>query len=165
MSSSGHKHHECTQCGSHTTLRCSVCHEVYYCSVVCQRRHWDAGHRTACGGLDEYVAQEQLQIIHSRSNGPKSRTMDHGLEWSIDRTQNNVFRDIMASDEISVTRSARGQQMTSFTVTDEHAPCSARSIDLDAIPMAALFSGPRARVRRACMCGQCHVDGSDETCT
>lgn len=31
-------------------LMCGRCRSVAYCSPACQRAHWKAGHKTACGG-------------------------------------------------------------------------------------------------------------------
>jgi MYND finger len=39
----------CVQCqGPKATRVCGRCLTATYCSVVCQRTHWDAGHRLAC---------------------------------------------------------------------------------------------------------------------
>jgi hypothetical protein len=36
-------------CGSDVMKRCGRCHEERYCSSVCQRAHWNSGHKIECG--------------------------------------------------------------------------------------------------------------------
>ena len=39
----------CECCGKEgADLRCGRCHMSWYCSTVCQKKHWKAGHRTKC---------------------------------------------------------------------------------------------------------------------
>ena len=40
----------CSCCGhkAKLSLQCSKCMSVYYCNVVCQRKHWNNGHKQEC---------------------------------------------------------------------------------------------------------------------
>ena len=39
----------CEACGQEGADKCcSRCKESYYCSIVCQKRHWKAGHKHKC---------------------------------------------------------------------------------------------------------------------
>ena len=40
---------QCAQCGKRTTLKCSACKSVYFCSTACQKVAWEA-HKKECGG-------------------------------------------------------------------------------------------------------------------
>jgi ubiquitin carboxyl-terminal hydrolase 36/42 len=44
----GLKQGTCARCGAESTLRCSGCKKVTYCSPKCQREHWERGHRGQC---------------------------------------------------------------------------------------------------------------------
>ena len=36
----------CGNCSKPSTLRCSACHQVYYCSAECQRQDWKKHKKT-----------------------------------------------------------------------------------------------------------------------
>ncbi len=38
----------CYVCSVPSALQCAACHTARYCSPVCQRKDWKAGHKTAC---------------------------------------------------------------------------------------------------------------------
>jgi len=39
----------CAFCGRETAPKqCAQCHRIVYCSRICQKKHWSAGHKTEC---------------------------------------------------------------------------------------------------------------------
>ncbi|KIY68243.1 hypothetical protein CYLTODRAFT_489973 [Cylindrobasidium torrendii FP15055 ss-10] len=54
------KMHSISQCSNEKclstrcTYRCSICYQEYYCSKLCQREAWRAGHRVSCETRLEY---------------------------------------------------------------------------------------------------------------
>ena len=50
---------ECARVAPRRALkRCSACKRMVYCSAACQRKHWDAGHRTACKDIQQMNLQQ-----------------------------------------------------------------------------------------------------------
>jgi hypothetical protein len=45
---------ECTICGLPTRSKCMACHDVYYCSHACQKKHWPH-HRLHCNALPSAI--------------------------------------------------------------------------------------------------------------
>mmetsp|Transcript_23591 Transcript_23591/g.55878 ORF Transcript_23591/g.55878 Transcript_23591/m.55878 type:complete len:183 (+) Transcript_23591:156-704(+) len=44
--------HKCPVCAKPASKRCSRCHQVWYCSTDCQKRHWKVGgHKQVCDSL------------------------------------------------------------------------------------------------------------------
>lgn len=54
-------------------LTCSRCHNVHYCSVACQRQHWEATHREECA---ELAHQPQLWTRRVQLNLAKAHFLN-----------------------------------------------------------------------------------------
>ena len=39
----------CVMCGEEALFWCSSCHREFYCSELCQKRHWTGIHESSCG--------------------------------------------------------------------------------------------------------------------
>mmetsp|Transcript_26462 Transcript_26462/g.62987 ORF Transcript_26462/g.62987 Transcript_26462/m.62987 type:complete len:171 (-) Transcript_26462:1307-1819(-) len=51
-STSSASQHKCPVCTKPASKRCSRCHQVWYCSTDCQKRHWKiGGHKQVCDSL------------------------------------------------------------------------------------------------------------------
>lgn len=59
-------------CGEDAKSRCGGCKRVTYCGQSCQRKDWDAGHRTECarGSTHVPVAQEVVEDDEERNLVP-----------------------------------------------------------------------------------------------
>lgn len=56
---------DCFVCRGSTTLRCSRCKSVNYCSNTCQRKHWCDGHRKEC------IPKNSPTAVRSSKSGNK----------------------------------------------------------------------------------------------
>lgn len=57
------KEHLCSNkdCQKKGALKCSQCHEAYYCSTQCQRADWRAGHKEECLAFKQAVKASRRQ--------------------------------------------------------------------------------------------------------
>ncbi|KAK9683621.1 hypothetical protein RND81_10G153900 [Saponaria officinalis] len=58
----------CAVCGEPTKLRCSACKTIYYCSQICQRKHWMSEHRTNCKGSSGRLKSQQNKVEKPNSS-------------------------------------------------------------------------------------------------
>jgi hypothetical protein len=63
----------CGNCFADAKLRCSRCHEVYYCSLGCQKEHWSS-HKDTCGNTGSLVKDTILSLAHVEDIGSGRNT-------------------------------------------------------------------------------------------
>ena len=81
--------HDCANCGATEGSilgikhhrPCSRCKVAYYCSRICQERHWKAGHKELCvavNGEGETSAEQQQSADSTASAASAASTSDGG---------------------------------------------------------------------------------------
>lgn len=61
------KPHQCAVCFCPTTMRCSGCKSVRYCSGKCQIIHWRGGHKDECHPATDSAARKQFDMYSNDS--------------------------------------------------------------------------------------------------
>lgn len=59
--------YQCAVCFCPTTMRCSGCKSVRYCSGKCQIIHWRRGHKDECHPATDFAAQKQSDMYSNDS--------------------------------------------------------------------------------------------------
>uniref|UniRef100_A0A2P2JK11 Uncharacterized protein MANES_12G127400 n=1 Tax=Rhizophora mucronata TaxID=61149 RepID=A0A2P2JK11_RHIMU len=73
--------HQCAMCFRPTTIRCSKCKSVHYCSGKCQVIHWRQGHKDECQPSTTSVYMEQGRELNEKSaSGKQFETCGVGSE-------------------------------------------------------------------------------------
>ena len=64
-------HQNTCSCGQPSTLRCSQCKSMYYCSKACQRQHWPA-HKASCRKAAPATPRQDLgALFESATNSTR----------------------------------------------------------------------------------------------
>jgi alpha-galactosidase/6-phospho-beta-glucosidase family protein len=99
----------CDACLKKTTLVCSRCRDAYYCSIVCQKKHWLI-HKGVCLNEEEKKkrrekSEEEKEIIRKREQEAldrwKKKTEGKTEAELVQMVNAMLLHDAMAPDPIS----------------------------------------------------------------
>ncbi|PON38803.1 Ubiquitinyl hydrolase [Parasponia andersonii] len=79
--------HQCAVCYSPTTMRCSQCKSVRYCSGKCQIIHWRQGHK------DECRPPTSLMQFEEKSDSSGEVDSFHGNDLEMEHKSGKLFAD------------------------------------------------------------------------